>query len=81
MDFMMDKITWLLNKFNLKIPSFTIPWNKLTEMMDIINPYLAQANIIFPVDTILTILIIMGSIRAVLLVIWSLAFIRKMLPF
>lgn len=81
MDFMMDKLSWLLDKFGAEVPQVNIPWEKLNTMMDVLNPYLAQANIIFPVDAILTMLIILGGIRAILLVIWSISFVRKMLPF
>lgn len=81
MSFFMDKISWLLDKFAGKIPQVEIPWEKFSSFMDIVNPYLSQANIIFPVDALLTILILYGTIRAILLIIWTVAFIRKLLPF
>jgi hypothetical protein len=81
MDYMLDKVGWLLKKFGGKIPKVDIPWDKLTSMMDVINPYLAEANQIFPVDTLLTVLIIWAGLRAALFIIWTISFVRKLLPF
>lgn len=81
MDFMMKKLAWLLDKFSSKIPSVNIPWEKLAFYQNILDEYLSKANMIFPVDTIMTILIIYGAFRAALLVIWTLSFIRSLLPF
>lgn len=81
MDFMMDKLSWLLDKFGAKIPSITIPWEKFHAGMDLITPHLSTMNVLFPVDTILTILILWGTFRAILLIIWTITFVRKMLPF
>lgn len=81
MDFMMNKLADLLNKFSGKIPSLNIPWDKFSHGMDVITPYLSKMNVLFPVDTILTILVLWGTFRAVLLVIWTITFFRKMLPF
>lgn len=81
MDFIFNKLSWLINKFGSKVPNVKVPFEKLTHFMDVINPYLAQANVIFPVDAVLLILIILGGIRAILLLVWTLEFIRKMLPF
>lgn len=81
MDFMLDKISWLLNKFSGKIKIPVIPWEKLNAMMEVVNPYLADANVIFPVDTIIQITLINMGIQAVMLLIWTITFVRKMLPF
>ncbi len=77
----MNKLTGILNKFAGKIPSFNIPWHKFSQYMDTVTPYLSQMNVIFPIDTFLTILILWGTMRAVMLVIWGISFVRKMLPF
>lgn len=77
----MNKLAELLDKFGSKIPSIDIPWEKFHNGMDLITPHLSTMNIIFPVDTILTILVLWGTFRAILLIIWSITFIRKMLPF
>jgi len=81
MDFMMKKLAWLLDKFSSKIPDVNIPWEKLQIYQNILDEYLSQANMIFPVDAILAILIIYGAFRAALLVIWTIKFIRDLLPF
>lgn len=81
MSFMMEKIAWLLNKFSGKIPAVDIPWDNLSKYQTVLDEYLSQANILFPVDTLLTILIIYGVFRAALLVIWTISFVRSLLPF
>lgn len=81
MDWMMEKVAWIIDKFADKIPQINIPWERFESGMDVITPHLSKMNVIFPVDTILTILILWGTFRAVLLIIWTLSFIRKLLPF
>lgn len=81
MNFLMSKITEWLNKASSAIEVPEIPWHKFEEMMQVVNPYLSQANILFPVDAILLMLIIFAGIRVVLIVLWGLQFIRGMFPF
>ncbi|MEW9702926.1 hypothetical protein [Paenibacillus sp. SI8] len=81
MDFIYNKLSGILERFGASIPNFELPFNRLAEFMAVLNPHLAQANILFPVDAVVTILIILGAVRAVLLVIWGIEFVRKMLPF
>lgn len=81
MSYFFDKIASLADKFRLKIPSLDIPWDKLGEMMSRVNPYLADANQIFPVDAILTCLGIWCVLQVVLLTIWVFKFLRDLLPF
>lgn len=81
MDFFMSKVTEIINKFSKKITVPKIPWENLQRYMNTVTEYLADANILFPVDTILTILAIFVGICAVLLFVWALKFIRDLLPF
>lgn len=81
MDFFMSKVTEIINRFSGMISVPVIPWENLQKFMDKITEYLSQANMIFPVDAILTILVIFVGICAVLLFIWALKFIRDLLPF
>lgn len=81
MNWFIDKIAWVMDKFGKKVPKADIPWDKLDSFMNTLTPYLADANILFPVDDILAMLIILMAIRAVLLAIWVIKFIRGLLPF
>lgn len=81
MDFMMNKLSELLEKFGSKLPALEMPWNNLAKYQAVIDQYLSQANVIFPVGAILTMLIAYGTLRAVLLAIWVIKFIRDLLPF
>lgn len=81
MDFFMSKLSGMFDMFGAKIPQVNIPWAKFGQFMDVVNPYLAQANVIFPVDALLAMLVIWGTIRVALLIIWTISFIRRMLPF
>lgn len=78
---MMNKISQMLEKFGSKIPKMEVPWDNLATYQLVLDEYLAQANMIFPVGTILTILIAYGTVRAVMLAIWVIKFIRDLLPF
>lgn len=78
---MMNKLAGLFEKFGSKIPKAEVPWSDLTKYQSVLDEYLATANMIFPVQALLTILIAYGTFRAVLLVIWIISFIRSMLPF
>lgn len=81
MDFFMSKVTEIIQKFSKKMDVPVIPWENLKIFMRRLDEYLADANMIFPVDTILTIMIILLGIFAVLLFVWALKFIRDLLPF
>jgi len=81
MDFLIGKVVWLLDKFGAEIHMPTIPFEKFSQFMTFMQPYMDQANVLFPVDDILVMLAIILGLRAVLWVIWAAAFIRKMLPF
>lgn len=81
MDFMMNKISELLERFGSKIPALEMPWGNLNKYQAVLDEYLGQANMIFPVGAILTMLIAYGTLRAVLLAIWVIKFIRDLLPF
>lgn len=80
MDRLLDIIIDMVGRFGGSITAPDIPWNKLYSMMDVLMPYLRKANSIFPVDDILAIFVILGAIRIVLIVLWSIKFIRSMLP-
>lgn len=81
MDFFMNKIADLLDQYGGQINIPVIPWEKLSEGMAIINQYLAEANRIFPVYELLFMLSILLGIKAVLILIWTVKFIRDLLPF
>lgn len=77
----MNNISGLLEKFGNKIPALNVPWHQYADQMSVITPYIAKANILFPIDTALTIISIRFVIAAILLIIWTIQFVRKMLPF
>lgn len=81
MDFMLGKITELINKYaeGFNVPE--IPIDRFNYYMGVISNFLAQANTIFPVDDLLVILGILIGLTAVMFVIWTISFIRKLLPF
>lgn len=81
MDFMMGKITDLINKYakNINVPH--IPLEKFNEYMNLITPHLATANSIFPVDDLLLMCAILIGLTAVLFILFVIKFIRGMLPF
>lgn len=70
-----------MNKFGAQIKMPPIPFDKFNTFMAFMQPYMAEANVLFPVDDILVMLAIILGIRAVLWIIWAAAFVRKMLPF
>lgn len=81
MDFMLTQLSGLIDKLGGAIPNLAIPFEKLATFMAVLQPYLDEANILFPVSAIFTILVALASLRAVLMAIWVLKFIRSMLPF
>jgi hypothetical protein len=81
MNWFIDKITSILDRFGDKIPSVNFQWEKFDQFMNVLTPYLADANVIFPVDDVLVMLGILLSVRAVLFAIWCIKFIRDLLPF
>ena len=81
MDRLLQVIIDMVGRFGGAVTPPTIPFDKLYSMMDVLMPYLNKANSIFPVDDILFIFVILGGIRIVLIVLWSIKFIRSMLPF
>lgn len=81
LDFMMGKVTDLINKYASWVNIPHIPLEKFTEYMNLITKYLADANTIFPVDDILLILAILIGLTVVFFIIWGIAFVRKLLPF
>lgn len=81
MDRLLQVIIDMVGRFGGAVTAPDIPWSKLYSMMDVLQPYLSEANILFPVDDILLMMIIFGAIRIVLIVLWSIKFIRSMLPF
>lgn len=81
MDFLIDKVVGILDKFKMKIKPPSIPWEKYNQAMDFLGGYLADANVIFPVDDLMVMVGIVVAIRAVLFVVWGISFVRKMLPF
>lgn len=81
MDRLLDVVIDLVVQFGGAIPIPEIPWDKLTSMMDFLMPHLIKANSLFPVDEIFQCLIVLGGIRIILVILWSVKFIRSMLPF
>lgn len=77
----MNTLAGIFDRFSDRIPNFEMPFNKYYTYWPMIEGYLIQANSIFPVDAILSMLIILGTLRGVLLVIWTIKFVRQLLPF
>lgn len=81
MDFFMNFIADILKRFGSKIPTVDFNFDKFPEMLAKIQPYLAEANIIFPIDDLLLMVIIITGLWSILMVIWMIQFIRNLLPF
>lgn len=81
MDFMLGKVTELINKYADGIDLPHIPLEQFNYFMAVISNFLAQANSIFPVDDVLIMLGILIALCAVMFVIWIIFAIRKLLPF
>lgn len=80
MDRLIDVVIDMVKLFGGAVEIPAIPWDKLYSMMDKLMPYLNKANSIFPVDDIFQIFIILGAIRLILVILWSIKFVRSMLP-
>lgn len=74
-------LTKITKKAGAIMPDFSLPIEKVNQYMEVINPILADANILFPVDDILAAFIVLGTLRITLLVIWVFKFVRDLLPF
>ncbi|MEI7028341.1 hypothetical protein [Paenibacillus sp. y28] len=81
MDFLIGKLTWLLDKYAGQMSMPSIPYSSYSGYLAVMQPYISEANVLFPVDDILLMLSIILGIRAVLWIIWGVVFIRNLLPF
>lgn len=81
MDFMMSKVTELINKYASWVNVPHVPLDRFNYYMGVISNFLGQANSIFPVDDLLLMLAILIALTVVFFIIWGISFIRKLLPF
>lgn len=58
-----------------------IPWGRLTEKWAIFQPYITKWNTIFPLDSLMTIAGLMIAFVTVVLIIWTIKFIKSFIPF
>lgn len=70
-----------LEKVSAWIPEWNPPWHKLTEKWAFMEQYIKQANVLFPLDSLLTIAGLIVTFLGIMLIIWGIKFIRDMLPF
>lgn len=80
-DGMFNYVSEFLSKVAKWIPKIDIPWEKLTENWEFLNTYIRQANIFFPIDTLLVIAGLIITFLGIMLIIWGIKFLKGFIPF
>lgn len=80
-DAVFNSMSGFMEKVSKWIPEVNIPFDKFYENWGTIGKYLNQANKIFPVDTLLTIIGIVFAFMMAMLVLWIIKFLKSFIPF
>ena len=73
-------VSGFLEKFT-KIDAVYFPWEILTEKWNFIAPYIRQANVFFPIESLLIIMSLVVSFLGIMMVLWGIKFMKDIIPF
>jgi hypothetical protein len=80
-DGIFNAVSGFMEKVAKWIPSFDIPWDTFFKKWGLIGYYLRMANVLFPVDDLLTIMGLVVTFLSILMILWGIKFLKEMIPF